>query len=93
MLKDKSKMHMNFHESKIFMPDGATCHKAKLVTSYLKNEKVEVHLWPGNSPNLNPIENLWKILKDKIAEKQTTSTKTLCKTIRLVWVTEITHAY
>ena len=93
LLKDKLKLHMSTHESKIFMHDGAPCHKAKVVTSYLKNEKVEVIQWPGNSPDRNPTENLWKILKDKIAEKQPTSTKHLCEMITLVWVTEITRAY
>ena len=83
---------MNTHESKIFMHDGAPCHKVKVMTSYLKNEKVEVLLWPGNSLDINPTENFWKILKDDIAEKQPTSTKHLCEMIKLVWVAEITQA-
>ena len=57
LLKDKLKLHMNTHESKIFMHNGAPCHKVKVVTSYLENEKVEVLLWPGNSLDINPTEN------------------------------------
>ena len=58
-----------FPKARFLCTDGAPCRKAKVVTSYLKNEKMEVLPLPGNSPYLNPIKNLWKILKDKISEK------------------------
>ena len=79
LLKDNLKLHMNIHQSKIFMHDVAPCHKAKIVTSYLKNQKEKVLPWLRNSPELNPMENLWKILKDKSLESnlhpQNTSVK------------------
>ena len=57
-LEDKLKLHMNIHESKIFMHDSAPCHEAKVMTSYLKNETAENLPWHGNIPDLNPTENL-----------------------------------
>ena len=43
--------------------------------------------WPGNSPDLNPIENLGTIKKDKVAYKQLSSAENLRQAIKEVWVT------
>ena len=50
---------------------------SKNVTTFLKSEKVKVLDWPGNSPGLNPIKNLWMVIKNKVAEKQASSAKEL----------------
>ena len=81
---------MTIHNSEIFMHDGAPCHSSKIVTTFLKSEKVKVLDWPSNSPDLNPIENLWMVVKNKVAEKQASSAK---KAIKEVWVKEITPEY
>ena len=54
----------------------------------LNDKKVKVFLWLGNNPDLNPIENLWKILKDEVVEKQPTLANTFAKLV--AWVTEMT---
>ena len=48
------------------MQDGAPCHRAKIATQFLKSKKIQILDWPGSNPDLNPIENLWTDLKNKV---------------------------
>jgi hypothetical protein len=54
--------------SKLFLQDGAPYHKSKVVMSKLKEMEKEFKVldWPGNSPNLNPIENCWSYMKAQL---------------------------
>ena len=38
--------------------DGAPSHKSRIITELLEEKGVQVVDWPGNSPDLNPIENI-----------------------------------
>lgn len=89
MLKEKLPTSMTVHNTSIFQHDGAPCHRSKIVSNWLKTNKYRVLEWPGNSPDLNPIENLWQIIKNKLEAHDTNSLPTLIEKIKLVWCLEI----
>ena len=60
-----------------FMQDNAPCHKAKVVMSYLCEQEFGIMDWPPQSPDLNPIENLWETLGMKVMERNPTNTEDL----------------
>ena len=59
----------------IFQQDLAPCHTSKKSTEFLRSHNIQVLDWPGNSPDLSPIENLWHIVKQRVRE-----CKSNCKT-------------
>ncbi len=54
----------------IFQQDLAPAHTAKSTKSWLNDHGVGVLDWPANSPDLNPIENVWGIVKRKMRNRR-----------------------
>ena len=46
-----------------FMQDGAPAHSATNIKQYLKRKRIRELKWPPKSHDLNPIENLWGIVR------------------------------
>jgi len=46
--------------------DNAGYYRNKAVTEYLQTSRIKLHFLPPYSPNLNPIERLWKWMKERV---------------------------
>ena len=72
----------------MFQQDVAPCHSAKLVKTWLKDCGINfIEDCPGNSPDLNPIENLWQLVKHGLQGQDVSSLPKLEKEIRAIWDT------
>ena len=52
----------NVGQNIIFMDDNARAHRARLVTEFLKGQKIERMEWPAGSPDINPIQHVWDMM-------------------------------
>ena len=89
VLEEHLLQFMMIHQCTTFMHDSAPCHKSKAVSRWLQINNVQVLDWLGDSPDLNPIENLWTVMKKKVASKNPQSITDLRNPIRSVWCRKI----
>ncbi len=74
-----------FKDDFIFQQDLAPAHTAKSTKSWLNDHGVGVLDWSANSPDLNPIDNLWGIVKRKMRNKRSKNADELKATVKETW--------
>jgi DDE superfamily endonuclease len=70
-----------------FQQDGAASHTSKSTKQWLQQNSIPIFPHPAASPDLNPIEPVWKILKTKIRTRPhpPTSMDELKQAVKQAW--------
>ena len=72
-------------EDFIFQQDNATIHTLRSTRQWLRDNEVTVLDWPAKSPDANPIENLWHVLKVRANEKHPETEQELWEAVQMAW--------
>jgi DDE superfamily endonuclease len=73
------------HPSLIFQHDNAPIHTAKKVKSWIQAKGITVMDWPAQSPDINPMENLWSVLKQNVQKTGPKNLQELRDSIEKEW--------
>jgi transposase len=89
ILGEQLPMNMAIHDCDFFQQDLAPCHTAKICRKWFNDHHIQLLDWPGNSPDLNPIENLWGYMKKQVSCRKPSSLPELRSAILQVWTAGI----
>ena len=69
----------------IFQDDNDPNHRSSKAKEWLRVHEVRRLDWPSNAPDINLIENVWVVLKDRVATRNPKNLDQLEQYIRDEW--------
>ncbi|CAB4389996.1 unnamed protein product [Rhizophagus irregularis] len=61
---------VNNYPNSIFQQDGASCHTSSYSVWWMSSHNIPILDWVAQSPDLNPIENLWNYLDYQVRKRK-----------------------
>jgi transposase len=69
----------------ILQEDNDPKHTSKMAAKWRRENGINRMVWPAQSPDLNPIENVWAVMKLNVRKEKPTTVKALVRAIRREW--------
>jgi transposase len=69
----------------VFQQDNAPCHVSIRARRHFAGKRISLLDWPPSSPDINPIENLWSIVKRRMEVAQPRNKQDLISSFVHVW--------
>jgi len=61
-------MKLNYSDDFVFQEDNSPVHKAGKVKDFMMASNIKVLEWPPKIPDMNIIEDVWKLLSDAVCD-------------------------
>jgi hypothetical protein len=85
LLKSAEKMFGRNKKIWVLQEDNDPKHRSRLCKAWKEENGVVTMDWPSQSPDANPIENVWGIMKSHLAGKRIFTLKQLSYQIKKIW--------
>ena len=66
---EQSGIQMLKSEGLVFVDDNCPIHRAKIVKKWMQENGIEREHWPADSPDFNPMENMWAWMKQQMKSR------------------------
>ena len=81
-----SEMNKIMKNSVILQFDNNPKHISLKALEFYKENNIKIIDWPSNSPDLNPIKNIWAKIKNKLCRQEFYNINKLRKRVEKEWV-------
>ncbi|CAF1506275.1 unnamed protein product [Adineta ricciae] len=65
--------------------DNDSKHRSRVAQQFMSKEVPEMLNWSSNSPDANPVENLWPIIKRRVEKRKATNLRELDLFLHQEW--------
>lgn len=79
------KFYGNDNSNWMLLEDNDPKHKSGLCNTWKRENDIEQMIWPPQSPDCNPIENVWSLMKARLKGNRLRTTQQLTSFLKRQW--------